>query len=84
MQPSQYLRIIRQELPDMPDRDRRLIASYPELRNRFTIILELRQFYALIAQAASEDELTAIVNARNAIASAMCEGIEERKRQSDN
>lgn len=84
MQPSQYLRIIRQELPEMPDRDRRIIAAFPELRTRFTIILELKQYYTLIAQHASEDELQAMIHARNAAAVAMIEGIEQRKKQSDN
>ena len=84
MQPSQYLRVIRQELPEMPDRDRRIIAAFAELRTRFTIILELKQCYALIAQHASEDELQAMIHARNAAAIAMLEGIEQRKKQSDN
>jgi hypothetical protein len=84
MQPSQYLRVIRQELPEMPDRDRRIIAAFAELRTRFTIILELKQYYTLIAQHASEDELQAMIHARNAAAIAMLEGIEQRKKQSDN
>ncbi len=84
MQPSQYLRVIRQELPEIPDRDRRIIAAFAELRTRFTIILELKQYYTLIAQHASEDELKAMIHARNAAAIAMLEGIEQRKKQSDN
>lgn len=68
----------------MPDRDRRVIAAFPELRTRFTIILELKQYYTLMAQHASEDELQAMIHARNAAAVAMLEGIEQRKKQSDN
>ena len=68
----------------MPDRDRRIIAAFPELRTRFTIILELKQYYTLIAQHASEEELQAMIHARNAAAVAMIEGIEQRKKQSDN
>jgi hypothetical protein len=82
MNPSQFLASVKAELPEMPEKETRVIAFYPDARARFLILASLKAFCNQAAT--TQAELNAIIELRNTMALQMMEIVRQRIAEKEN